>query len=884
LSLVEKGFNANKIFVSTFTTKAAEEIKERIRIKLGERAENMQISTIHSFCQKMLQTFPEYFQYGIVFDVLDELDQFIYVNRNYWNYGLKDFIKEINLEELINFYNKCTENDVNPAKLIKYLKQTKASKRDIAIAKSYKKYLDDLLNPEDTKLDFALLQREFLHLLKKKPEVLEEVRNMYDYIIIDEYQDTNPIQEAIFKLICEPKYNITVVGDEDQSIYGFRGASIWNFRSFLDTYPKAIKIELEENYRSCPEIVASFDKFMDSHRIFEKNIFTNNPPFSKPILLQSREFTEEAKNLVNLKKKLVLNHEIKYGDIAVLFKSVKNHSHYIIEELTSNEIPFISIGDSSLLTKDEINDIILLMSYVNSFEPEGSRMENVFNRDILTSEFLDLEQDSIEKLRKEVDIFYFLDSFDIKILNRLRINSKDINLLINLKNLKKEQERNKLSQLKLFYRILNVTGIHHRLFTKYKEDNDISADIKLRNLAKFSVLIHKFEKNTKSKKFKTFFYYLGRIPENKMDDSASFTDLNAVKLMTIHQAKGLEFPVVILAGVTERRYNRTSQQEASIIEIPTDLLLDKHPFHRGEELQRTFYVGMSRAQKLLIISSFNGTRNKTSPFVEEIGDDMFVNQKEFQKTFSDEDHYTEIQENIKLSYSAISAYLSCPFRFYCRDVLGFQTPIDYFQLYGVIVHNCLQKIHTSIKNGESLEIPDIINIVDLYCKDEESRKQWRDELITDMWNYYQNIPNFIEEVLDVEIPFSYIDDKIIINGKADLVIRNNKDKIEIIDYKSRYQRGLNQMNVDIQLRIYKMGLENKYNEEIRKISAYTFKDNKITRFTNTKTDLLNTKVLITGISNSIENENFKRNWKGRDCETKSGKCDFYYICKNLEEN
>ncbi len=172
-----------------------------------------------------------------------------------------------------------------------------------------------------------------------------------------------------------------------------------------------------------------------------------------------------------------------------------------------------------------------------------------------------------------------------------------------------------------------------------------------------------------------------------MDDSASFTDLNAVKLMTIHQAKGLEFPVVILAGVTERRYNRTSQQEASIIEIPTDLLLDKHPFHRGEELQRTFYVGMSRAQKLLIISSFNGTRNKTSPFVEEIGDGMFINQKEFRKRFSDEDHYTEIQENIKLSYSAISAYLSCPFRFYCRDILGFQTPIDYFQLYGVIVHN-----------------------------------------------------------------------------------------------------------------------------------------------------------------------------------------------------
>ncbi|KKN02762.1 hypothetical protein LCGC14_1114480 [marine sediment metagenome] len=830
----------------------------------------------------MLQTFPEYFQYGIVFDVLDELDQFMYITKNYWNYGLKDYIQDISLEDLIIFYNKCTENNVSPNNLIRYLRQTKASNLDLAIGKSYSRYLIDLLNPEETKLDFALLQREFFHLLKNNPEVLEVVRNMYDYIIIDEYQDTNPIQEAIFKLICEPKYNITVVGDEDQSIYGFRGASIWNFRSFLSRYPNAIKMELEENYRSSPEIVTLFDKFMDTHRIFEKNIFTNNPPFSKPLLIQSKEFTEEAKNIIKMINELVTNHEIEYGDITVLFKSVKNHSHYIIEELSNNEIPFISIGDSSLLTKDEIKDIILLMSYVNSFEPEESRLEEIFNRDILISDFLNLEQESIEKLRKEVDIFYFLDSFDIKLLKKLNINSKDTNLLINLKNLKIEQKRNKLSQLKLFYRILDVTGIHHCLITKFMEDNDTSADIKLRNLAKFSVLIHKFEKNTNSKKFKTFFYYLGRIPENKMDDSASYTDLNAVKLMTIHQAKGLEFPVVILAGVTERRYNRTSQEETTVIEIPKELLLDKQTFNRGEELQRTFYVGMSRAQKLLIISSFNGTRNKTSPFVEEIGKDMFINQTDFKQKFSEEDHYTKLEENIKLSYSAISAYLSCPFRFYFRDVLGFQTPIDYFQLYGVIVHNCLQKIHTSIKNGETLEILDIINIVDLYCKDKASRKQWRDELITDMWNYYQNVPNFIKEVLDVEIPFSYVDDKMIINGKADLVIRNIKDKIEIIDYKSRYQKGLKQMNVDIQLRIYKMGLQKRYDEEIRKISAYTFKDNKITRFTNTKADLLNTKVLITGISNSIENENFKRNWKGRYCETKSGKCDFYYICKNLE--
>lgn len=268
--LIENGFDPNRILVSTFTIKAADELKDRLRLQLGDKVESMQISTIHSFCHKMLQSFPEYHNFGNIFDVLGELDQFLYVNRNYWNYGLRDYINEINVEELINFYNKCTENNVNPKELIKYYEKNNSSKKELAIAKSYKIYLDMLLDLNDTKLDYALLQREFYFLLQNNPDVLNKVREMYDYILIDEYQDTNPIQDAIFKLIAEPKYNITVVGDEDQSIYGFRGASINNFRTFLDRYPGAKKLELEENFRSNKEIVSCFDKFMKPHRTFKK--------------------------------------------------------------------------------------------------------------------------------------------------------------------------------------------------------------------------------------------------------------------------------------------------------------------------------------------------------------------------------------------------------------------------------------------------------------------------------------------------------------------------------------------------------------------------------------------------------------------------------------
>lgn len=880
----KKAFDPNKILVSTFTIKAAKELKDKLRIKLGDKVESMQISTIHSFCNKMLQTFPEYHNFGNIFNVLDDLDQFIYINKNYWNYGLREFAKDIDVDELINFYNRCTENDVNPSELVKYHKKKGSLDKDLAIAKSYEIYIGNLLNPNDTRLDFALLQREFYHLLMKNESVLKIVRDMYDYILIDEYQDTNPLQDAIFKLIAEPKYNITVVGDEDQSIYGFRGASVENFRKFLERFPGARKLELEENFRSTKEIVSCFDNFMKPHRTFEKKVFTNNLEFSKPNLLVSENSQEEAKNIVQWINILVKNNDARYEDIAILFKSVRFHSQDIIFELRSNKIPFLSTGDSSLLTQDEIKDLIILMLYVNSYDPNDYQKEWLFDHNILSSEFLGMGEDTIQKLSGNIDIYNLLESFDHDKLQRLNISTKDSEILINLRNLKRRQSQNPVSQLRLFYKILDTTKYNYRLFKKFTEEKDGKSGIIIKNLSKFSNFIYKFEENTHSKEFKSLMYHLGKIPERKMEDSASFEDVDAIKLMTIHQAKGLEFPIVVLAGVTNRRYSRNQQEDDFIIEIPKELMLVKHEFNRGEEIQRMFYVGLSRAKKILAISTIEGKGNKPSKFIDDIGQDTFIRGPKLEKKLSDNEHYEPSKEKIELSYSAVSSYIDCPFRFYLRDYLEFKTPTDYYQVYGIIVHNALKKLHIFMKEEKEISIQDIIHIVDLYCKDDESRKRWRDELITDLWNYCEKTSEFIKKVIDVEIPFSYIDSGLVINGQADLVIENKNDEIEIVDYKSRYKEGLHRMNVDIQLRIYNIALNNKYDNKIKLISAYTFKDNQQTKFTNTKEDFEKTKKLVASISDSIEKKQFSRNWSGPFCESKAGKCDFYLICNQLEED
>lgn len=504
LYLVKNGCDPNKILVSTFTNKSAEELKDRLRKVLGDSVENMQISTIHSFCQKMLETFPEYHNFGNIFKVLDDLDQFLYVNKNIWNYGLKDYINEISVSELINFYNKCTENNVSPLKLVSYYKENKKSELDLLIAKSYELYIANLLNPNDTKLDFALLQREFYNLISNNSEVLEQLRDMFDYILIDEYQDTNPIQDAIFKLISEPKYKITVVGDEDQSIYGFRGASVENFRTFLERYPNSKKIELEENFRSTKEIVDCFDSFMRTFRTFEKNIFTNKGNYSKPLLLVNNTDIDEAINIASVIKKLVESNKVKYEDIVILFKSVKYNAKEIILELEKANIPFVSIGDSSLLSKEEIKEILILMSQVNSFNPnDNQKRKLIIEENILKSEILNLKQETIEKLSSIVDIYNLLDSFDYDKLIKFEIDQEDINVLIKLKNLKTQINKNQINQLNIFYKVLDSTNYLYRLFNKFFNEKDRASEIKLKNLAKFSKLIFKFENTVNSKEFKT---------------------------------------------------------------------------------------------------------------------------------------------------------------------------------------------------------------------------------------------------------------------------------------------------------------------------------------------------------------------------------------------
>lgn len=870
----EREIGPNKILVCTFTIKAANELKERLRQRLGDSVENMQISTIHSFCKKMLETFPAHINFGNIFEVMDELDQFIFVNKNFWNFGLAKFHQEVDVSSLINFYNKATENNVDEEKLIEKLCGSDISEFEMAIAKSYKYYLSTLLNPDNPRVDFALLQREFYRLIKKNHDVLDEVRSMFDYILIDEYQDTNPIQDAIFRLISEPSYKVTAVGDEDQSIYGFRGASLENFRSFLQRYPHAEKMLLNENFRSSAQIVKTFDRFMKPHRTFTKGIVAMKDEFSAPILLESDTLQEEGENLAKFIRKLNKENNVDFADIAILFKSVRGHSQHIVEALEEKNIPYVVYGDSALLKENVVLDMLILLGLVNNYKFGDYDKKKLFRYNIIESRLLNLESQSIDKLKKGLDQYRLLEQVSNPKLSRWEIDEKNKKKLLKLKNYKRSVQRNEPSLLRQFYKLLDITGFHAKLFDQFNDQKELS----LRLLAKLSNIINKFEANTGSHKFKSFLNHILNIPENKMEDTPQLDDKDVVKLMTIHQAKGLEFPVVIMGGITKRRYYTNEKDDENLLGIPKELMLNQSEFDQVAELRRSFYVGMSRAQRILVFSVIGKNRDNRSKYLNNI--DNLQNPQAFNKNL--DIHYEAPKEKTRLSFSSINIYLGCPFRFYLRSLIDFATPLEFFQSYGIIVHNCLRKMHLLIKEGEELNMAKMVEIVDMYCKDSVCIKKYRNELISDLWKYYMNSENFIEEVVDVELPYSYIDSDIVTTGKADLVIKDEEEDYILVDFKSRYKSGLEKLNVDTQLRMYNIALNNRYDKPIKKICAYTFKDNEKTFFNNSEQDLQATKGLISEVSEAIESKQFERKWNSNFCESQAGKCDFYYLCQRLE--
>lgn len=883
----EKDVDPKSILVTTFTEKSANELKVRLAKTIGKKAELLHVSTIHSFCKSMLEKYFLYHDYGAEINVLDEESQKLLIELNkvrlgiaYWDGSrIKDVKRRFNLiKDVTSLYDKLTQNNVNPADLIQYLEKSRhISDGDIEIIESYSKYLEMLR--ESKKMDFAMLQTMFYLLIKNNEIVLKDVQNTYEFLLVDEYQDTSPIQDKIFRLIAAENHNLFVVGDENQNIYNFRGASIKNFKNFLIRHPGAETYFLNVNFRST-EVIVNF-----SNQVFEegvrKELDSRRNGGERIKIINGSDCDDSAKKTIDLILEMKKNGIIKsYGDVSLLFRSLKSHAKEYIKYLEKEDIPYVTFGDGQFFDRKEIQILIYLISYVTQELYTDNRFttwKSWWRKDIFSDDFFDFSNETKEVIKRGGFELYNLRSNDD--FQKVGFsNVEDITKLKKLNKLKYDIQREKDAQdelkyginslLNIFYKILNYTGF----FEKIISDKSMQNKEILHNLGKLSNIISTYQEISEKDEVKGFLWYIykssGDIDQDKLEDG------DTVKLMTVHKAKGMEFPVVFLCCMIEGRFPLT-YKDREMIKIPSKLIEksdedEEEEFYQEE--RRLFYVGLTRAQDNIIFTTADkivSQKKDKSRFLDLIPDDLILHSE---MKISTEKRY-EIHKAVpNLNYSAINTFIDCPLRYTLIYDYGFKTPAAFSQNLGLFVHNTLQRINESIIKKKDILPVEMKGIVDSYWIDlpmsRDKNKRLKERIIKEFVTYYITAKEEFKEILAIEESFSHIDDNMIIKGKIDLIAKDKDDNVCLIDFKAREQKGIEETNVDKQLQMYDYCMDTRYN--IDKLIAYTFRDNKKTEFPIDKEFI---REFLTDMSAKMAKEDFQKN-KNAMC----GDCPINFYC------
>lgn len=597
----EKGVNPYNIMAITFTNKAAAEMRSRVNKIVGFGAEQVWVSTFHSACVRILRRFIDRIGYSNDFTIYDTDDQ---------KRLMKNVIKDLNLDSKI-YKENAMINKISDFKnkLMTTSDVSAMANRDfkmINVSKIYNDYQQALKN--NNALDFDDLIMKTVELFNKCPEVLESYQNRLQYIMVDEYQDTNAAQFAFVKQLASKSQNLCVVGDDDQSIYKFRGADITNILQFEKYFPNARVVKLEQNYRSTKNILEAANSVIHNNAgRKDKTLWSDNEQGEKIDLYQADDAYDEANMVASEIKENVDYGRADYSDYAILYRT-NAQSRTLEEKLMMKNIPYKIIGGQNFYQRKEIKDIIAYLRVVSNYSDDISveRIINVPKRGIGAA--------TVEKVKDYaraygMDLYEaLLDIENIPGLSRAVNKIKGFTSLI--EGYKTDEYKNDIE--KLTNAILNDTGYMGELVA----ENTDEANGRIENIEELINKIVEYEDNTDEPVLSEFLEEVALIAEiDNLDEDSSY-----VVLMTVHSAKGLEFPNVFLCGMEDGLF-------PGYMSIMAD---DKDEL---EEERRLCYVAITRAMKHLTISYAKKRMvrgemqyNIVSRFVKEIPP-MIVNSK-----------------------------------------------------------------------------------------------------------------------------------------------------------------------------------------------------------------------------------------------------------------
>lgn len=861
----KKNIKPENILAFTYTEKAAAELKSRVlqlcREQIGniEGLADMYIGTIHGWCLNVLQdNILEYQK----FSILDEIRLKLFVDRNFSRIGMTDLSMTIYSD---------TGYFIQIMTIIR--ESTLTSPLPENIQSALDKYERCLIN--NSYFDFTMIQSKLLQHLKTNEQFKQELASRLKYLIVDEYQDVNPIQEKIIKELFELGLNICVVGDDDQTIYEWRGSEIANIINFKKKYSKPknpIKyIKLEENFRSSKAIIQTGEIVIqnNSQRLDKAMIAQGHQQYERGDLLyeQFSDIESESEFIVkaikNLRGKVfkdkLENKErgLDYSDFAILTRRWAN-AEDIAQALRDADIPYVVGGVNQLFLQPEIQASLALFKYLNR-QLDSETLKEVWQEacfDKLDPQKLD---DAIDYIEKNGPNREYYESFILQVAYR---------------------------------NFLDIAGVRESIFPEIPESNvagDTHGEIVFYNLGMFSQVIDDFESihfvskpKVKLKNFLNFIKFAAKdyYPEGWLNNS--YRKPNAVQLMTVFQAKGLEFPVVFVPWLNRNNFpiKRPSGRQVWHF-LDRDLIKDQYRYERSIEAERRLlYVAITRAKKFLFFS--RGARPKLYGAESQFGSEIRKSEYVFSSPSRD---FSERKETtprpfdefgtINLNFSVLKRFFECnySFKFYC--MYGFKDPLGARMGYGRSIHNTLMEIHRRALQGDIIDKKDIPKLITKHSNYPYALGDAIDDLqhrAVQNIEYYvedneKDFPNIEFAEKDIEIDLG---NGIMVQGRMDLIKKKRFDgtyETTIIEFKSTEDSQAYNVTLG-QLELYSLGYEALTGQKADFLEIFNVDENNSNRSELTRKAMDDMKKTVIVAAEKIRNN---------DLDTKCGKKDC--MCK-----
>jgi len=896
----------------TFTDKAAAEMKYRVLKAAGERAEGVWLGTFHSFClEKILrEANPE-------IQPLDDIDHRILLRRNIAELDLKIFRRLAEPAEFLRdfqtFFSRCQDELVTPDDYQRYVDGLRRAheKMKSALEPDARAIAEEELAKQEElarvyRVSERLLRERNLHtfgaqllqaveLLEADPALLERMRAQYRYILVDEFQDTNIAQLRLLSLLAGDRKNIVAVGDHDQAIYRFRGASFGSFTIFLkkfcgatasgaglqtDQSAKEHFVSLSKNYRSTRRILRVAGEMIANNErsplLPPKNLTTDNPEGEKIRVVEFAAFDEEAHWVASEIERL---HEAgaHWRSFAVLYRK---HSHraLLVDVLRRRNIPYV-IRKSSILANTLVRDLLAWLRLI------ALLADNVACARVLAAPYWELEPRDLVRLAERADKKRPRGALWDEV-EAAKDEKPKVGELVETMHRLRQSARKKTAPELLNELISTLELAPSETDRQYVD-----------RLAEF---VKEWERKTDDKRLRDFIEYLEFFHELDGDICIEEEIANdAVQLMSVHAAKGLEFPHVFILRLSKHDF--PSGVRRPVFEFPADLMKEEQPqgdFQIQEE-RRLFYVAVTRAQQRLTLSTIVNKRKRASPFLED-----FLRNPKIQKIDivqstprvivpAEEENAGELEvaapdpaplfrslrensraysrialwakafhpprpEPLQLSASAIGAYETCPMKYLFRYSWGIRGGSNPQAQFGNMMHTTIKEFVSEVKKrGKAVPLEEMWAIFDRVWtsagfpdeyQEEEYRKAGREQLEA----FYHTYIAAPADVLYQEKPFELpLEHEVVVTGRIDQVNRAGKGEVEIIDYKTGRARDAKKAAADLQLGIYALAAREVLDLEPSRLVFYNLVNNEAVATTRDEKALAATKQKIAEVADLI---------------------------------